>query len=437
MHQSRTLSRQEFLKLGGIGLASAAVLGSAGCGGGDQQSGKTSIGWQAIPSYSLQATDQQRVDYIESQISEWEGSNDQFTINPLVTSADVTAAMARLLEQASQGRAPDIAQVDSYIFPRFYEFAQPIDEYVDSGLVDDYFPFARQLIQGPDGAIKGLQFTTDVRVLYYRKDLISTPPASWDELISTGQNLKQEENLTPFLFPAGRDEATVTTSLWPHFWAQGGELTDEEGNPVFAEGQNREKMLASLQFIRECVSTGITPKRVTSYAQETDLNGDVASGNTAMFLGGNWQVGLLKEIMGAEQFTSRWAVAPIPSRSGSEHATTAGGWMWGIFSEDQQKQQAGVDFLVSAYVGDEGMAGWTNVGGYLPPRENVFDVPAYEGNEYTDTFREHLDQYARNRPPAETYQEISTAMQVAVTQVVSGEASPEQALQTAAQSVSG
>ncbi len=345
--------------------------------------------------------------------------------------------MARLLEQASQGRAPDIAQVDSYIFPRFYEFAQPIDEYVDSGLVDDYFPFAQQLIKGPDGTIKGLQFTTDVRVLYYRKDLISTPPASWDELISTGQSLKQEENLTPFLFPAGRDEATVTTSLWPHFWAQGGDLTDDQGNPVFAEGQNREKMLSSLQFIGESVNTGITPKRVTSYAQETDLNGDVASGNTAMFLGGNWQVGLLKEIMGAEQFTSRWAVAPIPSRSGTEHATTAGGWMWGVFSEDQQKQQAGVDFLVSAYVGDEGMAGWTNVGGYLPPRENVFDVSAYEGNEYTDTFRDHLNQYARNRPPAETYQEISTAMQVAVTQVVSGEASPEQALQTAAQSVSG
>ncbi len=437
MLRKRTLSRQEFLKLGGAGLASAALLGSAGCGGADQQSGQSSIGWQAIPSYSLQATDQQRVDYIENQISNWENSNDQFTINPLVTSADVTAAMARLLEQASQGRAPDIAQVDSYIFPRFYEFAQPIDEYVDSGLIDDYFPFVQQLIKGPDGALKGLQFTTDVRVLYYRKDLISSPPASWDELISMGQSLKQEDNLTPFLFPAGRDEATVTTSLWPHFWAQGGELTDDQGNPVFAEGQNREKMLSSLQFISETVNTGITPKRVTSYAQETDLNGDVASGNTAMFLGGNWQVGLLKEIMGAEQFTSQWDVAPIPSRSGSEHATTAGGWMWGVFSENQQKQKSGVDFLVSAYVGDEGMAGWTNVGGYLPPRENVFDVSAYEGNEYTDTFREHLDQYARNRPPAEVYQEISTAMQVAVTQVVSGETSPEQALQTAAQSVSG
>ncbi len=70
MLRKRTLSRQEFLKLGGAGLAGTVLLGSAGCGGGDQQSGQTSIGWQAIPSYSLQATDQQRVDYIESQISE-------------------------------------------------------------------------------------------------------------------------------------------------------------------------------------------------------------------------------------------------------------------------------------------------------------------------------------------------------------------------------
>ena len=110
--------------------------------------------------------------------------------------------------------------------------------------------------------------------------------------------------------------------------------------------------------------------------------------------------------------------------------------MWGVFAENEEKQKAGVDFLTSAYIGNEGMAGWCNVGGYLPPRENVFGVSAYEGNEYTDTFREHLNKFARNRPPSESYQGISTAMQVAVTQVVSGETSPEQALKTAEQSVS-
>jgi len=273
--------------------------------------------------------------------------------------------------------------------------------------------------------------------MYYRTDLISTPPTSWAELLRTGQDLLSEE-LTPYLFPAGRDEATVTTSLFPYFWAQGGELTDADGTPVFGEGENREAMLSSLGFIQECVESGITPRRVTDYAKETDLNGDVASGRTAMFLGGNWQVSLLKEIIGAEQFVSQWEVAPIPSmEGGANHATTAGGWVWGVFAEDEEKQGAGVDFLKSAFVSDQGMAGWCSIGGYLPPRRAVFEGPDYRGNEYTDTFREHLNRYARNRPAAETYQDISTALQVAVGQVVSRDASPEQALETAVRSVVG
>lgn len=438
-HAAAGMSRKDFLRLGGAGLASAALLGVAGCAGGQQQGnngggggGKNAIGWQAIPTYSLQGTDPARVDYLKKAVSDWEDSSGE-NIKPLVSSSDITAANARLLEQASQGRAPDVAMVDSYLFPRFYDFAQKIDDYMGDVSVDDYFPFAKNLMTG-GGDTKGLQFTTDVRVMFYRKDLISNPPKSWDEVLKMGQDAKGDAK-DPFLFPAGRDEGTMTTTVLPLFWSQGGELTDADGNPVFGDGSNRDAMLNALSFVQECVKTGITPKRVTEYGAETDLNGDIASGGTAMFLGANFQVGLLQDIIGADKFVSQWAVAPIPSESGSDFASTAGGQMWSVFTEDKAKQKAGVDFLKAVFVGDEGMAQWCNVGGYLPPRKPVYDVSAYEGNEYTDTFREHLDKYARSRPAAESYQDISTALQVAVTEVVSGSSSPEKALDTAVKTV--
>ncbi len=433
----RAISRKKFLKVGGAGVAGAAMLGTAGCaGGGEEEQGgdANSIGWQVIPPYSPQATDQSRVDYIESSISDWEESS-EFSINPQVSSSNITAANARLLEQASQGRAPDIAMVDSYLFPRFYDFVRPLGEYMGDVSQEDYFPFARETMTN-GGDVLGLQFTTDVRVMFYRTDLVEEPPSSWDELLEVGRGLRDREGLDPFLFPGGRDEATVTTSLLPYFWAQGGELVDDEGNPIFGEGENRESMLNSLNFIRQCVEAGITPQRVTEYGTEPDLNGDVSSGNTAMFLGANFQVGLLQEIMGVEEFNSQWAVAPIPSMEGGDnHATTAGGQMWGVFTENEDKQRAGVDFLKSAFVGNQGMAGWCNVGGYLPPRQPVFEVSDYEGNKYTDTFREHLEMYARNRPAAESYQDISTQLQIAVSNTISGERSPEDALEAAVNSV--
>src|SRR5215204_2115959 len=108
----RRMSRREFLRLGGAGFAGAVLLGSVGCGG--EGGSEEAIGWQAIPGYSLQAPDENRVEYIQNAISSWEQSSG-YTIDPLVTSSNVNEAMALLLEQASQSRAPDLAMVDSYI----------------------------------------------------------------------------------------------------------------------------------------------------------------------------------------------------------------------------------------------------------------------------------------------------------------------------------
>jgi multiple sugar transport system substrate-binding protein len=86
-------------------------------------------------------------------------------------------AMAKLLEQAAQGRAPDVTQIDTYILPRYLPYLQPIDDLVKAAGIDmkDFFPFAEKIVRGKDGKVYGIQFTTDVRVLFYRKDLISNP----------------------------------------------------------------------------------------------------------------------------------------------------------------------------------------------------------------------------------------------------------------------
>ena len=43
------ISRRQFLRLGGVGLAGAALLGAAGCGGGDEGSGANTITLTFIP----------------------------------------------------------------------------------------------------------------------------------------------------------------------------------------------------------------------------------------------------------------------------------------------------------------------------------------------------------------------------------------------------
>jgi multiple sugar transport system substrate-binding protein len=383
--------------------------------------------WMAHPAYSLQSSDPKRVEYLKNSIKQFEEDHSGVTINGTTLPPE---GMAKLLERASQGRAPDIAQLEAFVLPRFYDYLQPLDPYLEKlGIsVNDFFPFAQSVMKGPDGKIYGIQFTTDTRVLYYRTDLVPTPPKTWDEVLEVGKELKAK-GYDAFLYAGGRGEATSVTAVLPFFWAQGGKLVDEQGKPVFAIGENKEYMLNVLNFIKQSVDAGITPSRVATYKNETDMNADVATGKVAMFLGGNWQVNQLKDILGDE--FKKWAVAPIPQMKADTYKTTAGGWAWGIFTKDPAKQQAAVDFLAQTFIGDKGMASWSNIGGYLPTRKSVYDFADYESNELTKTFREHLDKYAKTRPYDEIYPNISNQLQIAVSSVVSGSLTPEQALDEA------
>jgi multiple sugar transport system substrate-binding protein len=382
--------------------------------------------WMAHTAYSLEGSDPKRVEYLKNKIETFEKEH-----NAKIKTSTHSGDMAKLFELASQGRAPDVAQIEGFMLPKFYQYLQPLDPYFENaGLkLDDFFPFVQNVMKGPDGKIYGVQFTTDVRVLYYNKELVPTPPKTWDELIAAGKALK-DKGLNTLLFPAGLSEATMTTTLLPQFYAQGGKLFDDNGKAVFGEGDNREKMLNVFTTLKTLVDEKITPTQAANIKAEADINADVATGNLAMFLGGNWQVNQLKDLIGAKAF-AKWDIAPIPQLKADTNKTTAGGWALGIFTKDPAKQQAAFDFIVETFIGDEGMAKWDSIGGYLPTRNSVYESATYKGNEFTPTFREHLNQFADVRPAADAYQSVSHELQIAVSNVVSGAMTPEQALDTA------
>jgi multiple sugar transport system substrate-binding protein len=422
----RALSRRGFLGLLGAGAASA-VLG--GCSAGSGGTG-TSFTWQAIPSYSLQGTDPKRVAYLQEQRAAYESSS-PWRIVPQVTDSDTSAAMSKLLLQSSQGRAPDVSQVDGYLFGRVAPYAQVITAQLSEAklALEDWFPEFRQVMTagGPD--VKALQFTSDVRVLYHRKDVVPKAPASWDELIALATPLSQRGLFVTF--PAGRSEGSVTTTLWPLYLAQGAELFDDNGDLAFATGPGYDAMRAALTTVQQAVAQGISPARVATFGAEDNQNADVVAGRVAMFIGGNWQAASLNNLLPSKDFFTSWGVAPLPSIGGERHVTSTGGWTWAGFTEDPHRLTAALDWVIDTYVSDRGMAKWCSLGGYLPPRRSVYDDPAYTKNPFTDFFRDQLATIARARPSARKYLETSHSLQVALSAVASGSAEPERALDAA------
>lgn len=421
------VTRRRVMQLLAAGAATAFV--PACSSSSSSGSGSKVVTWRAIPSYSLQGTDAKRVAYLTEQRTKFESSSG-FKLDPQVAVADFTAAMAKLVQQASQGRAPDISQVDGYFFGLVANQAQPLTRQMQTaGLkLDDWFPSLQPYMTGGGDTVRSLQFTTDVRVLYYRKDLVPTPPKSWDELISIAKPLADKGH---FVFPAGRSEGAVSTTLWPQYWSQGGELFDQAGKPAFASGSGYDAMLNALGVVAKLISGGVAPARVATFGKDDDQNPDVAAGRVAMFLGGNWQAAVLNNLAPKKDFFDTWGVAPIPTISGGGNKTTAGGWVWAGFTKDQKVLDAGIEWVTQAFVSDEGMANWCTLGGYLPPRQSVYDNAAYVQNPFTPTFRQHLKDYAKVRPAVAKYPTVSEAMQVALSSVAAGSSEPKKALDDA------
>ena len=341
---------------------------------------------------------------------------------------------AKLLLAAAAGRLPDIASVDSFWMPLFMagHHVQPLDDYWPSADRADFLPFTIQTLSDGAGHVYGVWHGTDCRVLYYRKDLVAPPPRTWAELLDTASRIARERHIAGYLYNAGRWEAAVFDHL-PMFWAQGGELVDAEGRPVFGEPPNRERMVNVLAFLRDTIRTGASPRSVLANNDYQQLTSAAVAGDVAMFLGGSWQLRDLQTGLSPAEF-DKWDMAPIPQRDAGTGSTGTGGWVWVVFARDPARRQAAAEFLLS-------VESSTNVGridqvtGQLPVRPSVYrNVSFFRDDPWYARFGQMLV-HGRARPAVPIYPALSEQLQLAVGYSVSGEKTPERALEDAWQAV--
>ena len=111
----------------------------------------------------------------------------------------------------------------------------------------DFLPFTIQTLSDAAGHVLGLWHETDCRVLFYRKDLVPTPPRTWAELLDAASRVAREQKMSGYLYNAGRWEGTVFDHL-AMFWAQGGELVDHDGRPILGDGTKPQRHAARLRI---------------------------------------------------------------------------------------------------------------------------------------------------------------------------------------------
>ena len=152
----------------------------------------------------------------------------------------------RIEEEFGAGEASyDLISTHTKYAPSQKQWLLPLDEYLEGDELETFSDRTMELAR-IDGDLYGVPRNLDIKLLYYRTDLMDGPPSSWEGLLDTAARLRSD-GLYGFVFP-GKE-----SGLFGHFFElyamAGGKMFDDSGAP--APRMNDEAGLWALGMLKE------------------------------------------------------------------------------------------------------------------------------------------------------------------------------------------
>ncbi|GAA4702579.1 sugar ABC transporter substrate-binding protein [Phytohabitans rumicis] len=344
-------------------LAAGALLATAGCGNGFDDSSSDS-GQEAGPA-ALQiligSSGQAETKAVQDAAAAWASSSGN--------TATVTPAqdLVQQLGQAFAGDSPpDVFYVDA---GRFADYASvgALEPYGDKiSNPDDFYESLRTTFTydgkfycaPKDFSTLALQINTD---LWTKAGLTDADvPTTWDQLTSVAQKIKGSGTV-PLALGDTRDRIGA-------FMVQaGGWITSADGKQATADSPEN---LQALQYTQGLLKQGLAryPKQLDSgWAGEA-----FGKGKAAMTIEGNW----IKGAMQADFPKVKYTVHPLPAGPKGQ-GTLSFTNCWGIAAKSKHKDQA-IKFVEAMTTVDQQMA-FAKAFGVMPSRQSA-------GAQYTQQF---------------------------------------------------
>jgi multiple sugar transport system substrate-binding protein len=326
------------------------------------------------------------------------------------------------------GQAPDIIAVDNpehALFAARGAFLDITDKVAASEVInpESYFPGPLNSVTW-DGKLYGVPKATNTIALYYNKDLyakagITEPPTTWDELVEVSRKLNDPANNIYGLAFSAKANEEGTFQFLP--WAQmGGGGYDNINAPGAVKALEIWKTILDEKLA--------SPDTLTR--GQWDSTGTFNSGNAAQVISGPWELNRM-----LEEAKFDWGVALLPTETeGGARSSAMGDFNWAIFASTQHPDEA---FKALEYFASQDDRLFPEFG-QLPARSDI-ELPE-TGVALKDAalkvFLEQL-QYAQARGPHPEWPKISKAIQDAIQQALTGQATPQAALDQAAATISG
>ncbi|MHC0036736.1 extracellular solute-binding protein [Pseudoneobacillus sp. C159] len=274
-----------------------------------------------------------------------------------------------------------------------------------------------------DGKLYGLPKSSETPVFIYNKDLLSTPPATMDELYAFAKDYTKGDNYG-FL------------ALWDNFYfahgiigGMGGYVFNNNNGTLDPQdlGLNNEGAVQGAEYIQKWYTEKLFPAGIVGESGGSAMDGLFQEGKAASVMSGPWAFGPYKDA------GVNIGMAAMPTLPNGEHVKTfmgVKGYHVSAYSENQEWATKFVEFMTS----DENSKYRFEQTKEVPTNVALLNDPAIAEDEGARAVAEQ-SQYAVPMPNIPEMGEVWKPMADALQTVVTGKAQPKAAMDAAVEQI--
>jgi multiple sugar transport system substrate-binding protein len=369
---------------------------------------------------------------IQDMVQRFEAKYPNVHIEVVHVNSDYARQVATVALQG--GKQPDISYLYGTDMPAVAQAPKVVDltQRVQDPSVDwnDFFEGERA-VATVDGKVLGIPALVDNLAIVYNKDLfakagVPTPTAdwTWDDVRTAAKAITDPANKVFGLeFPADGSETTV----WQYeamLWEAGGDILNADNTQAAFNSDSGVRAATMLQEMQQDGSLYLDYH--PDSGQYLNLFND---GHIGMLITGPWDLSGIPD--------ANYGVQVMPSfDQGGSHITIAGPDNWVIFDNGPDRVNASWEFL--KFMADpENILKDDLATSHLPIRASVEQMPGFSAFNQTfpgvGVFAQNLANVTKARPQITQYPQVSSFLGLALVSILQGQASPQDALNQAAQ----
>ena len=225
----------------------------------------------------------------------------------------------------------DLVSTHTKYAPSQLDFLAPLDGLVGAAELEDFVPLLLELASVA-GSLYGVPRNIDVRLLHYRADLITRPPATWDELLEVAREQNAPPGRYGFVFP-GRESGLFGTFF---------ELAEMAGARLFTETLvpdiENEGGRWALGLLRTLYAEGLVPPELPGWHYD-EVHECFRGGHAAM--AGDWPgyYALYRDAK-LSAVHDRLGLSPYPSGPAGKSLSYGGGHTFALTRRGAERPEA-------------------------------------------------------------------------------------------------